>query len=95
MDLIQLVNFTTWSRLVGLNMRSSTLDHIYVNNVKLLKDIVYLKPVFGDHLLIMAQLCIGRPEQKTFIRRDWRLYSKVKLENCLLLSESELMQIKC
>ena len=33
LNLIQLVNFETWSRMVGLVLRSSNLDHIYVNNI--------------------------------------------------------------
>ena len=32
LNLLQLVNFDTWSRLVGSTLRSSMLDHIYVNN---------------------------------------------------------------
>ena len=32
LNLLQLVNFDTWSRLVGVVLRSSLLDHIYVNN---------------------------------------------------------------
>ena len=83
LHLLQLGNFATWSRVVGLNMRSSILDHIYVGNVKLLKNVTKLKPIFGDHLLIMAQLCTGRTEQKIYVKRDWRLYNKTKLVNCI------------
>ena len=28
-NLVQVVDFVTWSRLVGVTLRSSTLDHIY------------------------------------------------------------------
>ena len=49
LNLLQLVNFSTWSRLVGNTARSSILDHIYVNNVKLVKEITHNTPVFGDH----------------------------------------------
>ena len=27
----------------------------------------------------MAQLCINRPKPKTYLKRDWRFYSKTKL----------------
>jgi hypothetical protein len=37
LDLFQLVKLDTWSRLVGLVLRSSLLDHIYVNNIDLIK----------------------------------------------------------
>ena len=29
-NLVQIVNFVTWSRLVGVTLKSSTLDHIYI-----------------------------------------------------------------
>ena len=35
LNLIQLANFVTWSRMTGTFLRSSTLDHIYVNNIEL------------------------------------------------------------
>ena len=81
LNLLQLVNFKTWSRLVGLSWRSSTLDHIYVKNMKLIENISKLKPCFGDHLLVMAHLCINRPQKITYFKRDWRFYSKSKLEH--------------
>ena len=33
LNLLQLVNFSTWSRIVGTMKRSSILDHIYVNDI--------------------------------------------------------------
>ena len=35
-NLIQIVNFVTWSRMVGLNVRSSILDHIYLDWLNLI-----------------------------------------------------------
>ena len=64
LDLIQLVKFDTWSRLVGLGLRSSLLDHIYVNNVDLIKNVTHVKPCFGDHVLIMAHCHIIKPQPK-------------------------------
>ena len=79
LNLIQLVNFDTWSRMVGLVVRSSIRDHIYVNRVGLIHNLKHLTPVFGDHVLILADVCMARPVSKTIIRRDWRRYSKEKL----------------
>ena len=45
LNLLQLVKFDTWSRLVGLVLRSSLLDHIYVNNVNLIRDITMICPL--------------------------------------------------
>ena len=79
LNLIQLVKFDTWSRLVGLVLRSSLLDHIYVNNVNLIKNVVHDKPCFGDHELVMAHCYIIRQQPKITQRRDWCHYSKEKL----------------
>ena len=87
LGLLQLVKFSTWSRMVGMTLRSSILDHIYVNDVTLVTNISQLKPIFGDHKLVMAELCSNRPQPKITFRRDWRHYSKDKLNN--LLSETE------
>ena len=79
LNLLQLVSFDTWSRLVGLALRSSLLDHIYVKNVDIIRDIIHDKPCFGDHELIVAHCRIVRPEKKMLHRRDWRSYTKVRL----------------
>ena len=76
LNLLQLVNFDTWSRLVGLTLRSSLLDHIYVSSVDLVSNITHEKPCFGDHDLVMAHCYIIKPQPKVTLRRDWRLYSK-------------------
>ena len=62
-NLLQLVNFDTWSRMVGSTLRSSILDHIYVSNVTLIKNVNGKSMCFGDHKLILADLCISRPAQ--------------------------------
>ena len=87
LNLIRLVEFTTWSRLVGLSIRSSVLDHIYVNNVTLINNILKNKPCFGDHVLIVAHLCMTRPQPKTSLKRDWRRFSKEKLVDYLGLAD--------
>ena len=40
-NLIQVVDFVTWSRMFGTNVRSSVLDHVYV------KDPVIIKKIFA------------------------------------------------
>ena len=83
LNLIQLVKFDTWSRIVGLECRSSVLDHIYVNCVSLVQNVSHSKPIFGDHELVTAELCIIKPVTKVSVRRDWRHYSKEKLNDRL------------
>ena len=39
MELVQIVNFTTWSRLVGPLLRSSILDLTYLKDPTVIKDL--------------------------------------------------------
>ena len=61
-NLLQLVNFDTWFRTVGAVNRSSCLDHIYVPDVISVTNITHETPMFGDHQLVMANLCVVRPQ---------------------------------
>ena len=38
-ELVQLVNFITWSRMVGTSLRTSILDHIYIKDPTILCDL--------------------------------------------------------
>ena len=58
---MQLVNFNSWSRMFGQVLRSSTLDHLYVDNVDLVNNIYHVTPIFGDDQLKVAELSIIRP----------------------------------
>ena len=75
-NLVQIVNFVTWSRLVGVTLKSSTLDHIYIKDPTLLKNISSIKPIFGDHLLIMFTVNGLKRKSGPVKMRDWRRYSK-------------------
>ena len=66
-----------------MDSRSSILDHIYVNQSDSISKVTHSKPIFGDHELVMADVCIVRPPPIITFRRDWRNYSKEKL-NCKL-----------
>ena len=79
LDLIQLINFDTWSRIVGLELKSSTLDHIYVDNVTLVKNVSFIDPCFGDHLMISVHLSTCTLPPKITFGRDWRKYTSEKL----------------
>ena len=83
LNLLQLVNFDTWSRMVGATLRASMLDHIYVKNVNLVKNVENRSMCFGDHVLVLADVCIVKPTQKLSRKRDWRKYSKDELNNAL------------
>ena len=47
-ELVQIVKFETWSRLVGPERRSSILDHFYIKNPMLISNVKYS---FFEHIL--------------------------------------------
>ena len=71
-NLIQIVNFDTWSRIVNGIKKSSLLDHIYVLNPATVLDISHYLPPFGDHLLVTAKLIfkVDVKEKTCGLRRD-------------------------
>ena len=50
LKLAQLVNFDTWSRVVGTILRSSCLDHIYVNDIGLVNNVTHLLLLIREEL---------------------------------------------
>ena len=49
-NLIQMVNFVTWSIMVGLERSSSILYHIYVRDPTVMLNLKFTEPFFGDHV---------------------------------------------
>ena len=76
---IQLVNFDTWSRIVGTTLRSSLIDHIYVKSPEIVSCVLHSRPCFGDHDLITLQLCLAKPPPKISVGRNWSKYSPISL----------------
>ena len=75
-ELIQLVNFVTWSRMVGSSLRSSILDHIYIKNPTIVNNLRSLDPFFGDHMLVEFEVTYHIIKNEITMCRDWRKYSK-------------------
>ena len=86
-NLIQMVEFPTWSRIVNNILRESVLDHIYVTDPTLCGSIQSTKPCFGDHLLISIMTMITKQKIESTFKRDWRKYSKSELLGELALVE--------
>ena len=78
-SLIQMVNCTTWSRLIGNVLRTSILDHIYVRDPTIVSNLKFIHPFFGDHKLVVFTVNAKRAEPNNQKRRDWRFYSKETL----------------
>ena len=85
-DLIQLIEFPTWSRIVNDILMESILDHIYVKDPTLVSEIQSTKPLFGDHLLVSVTIRLEKKASVSSFRRDGRKYSKE-----VLLSELSLV----
>ena len=79
--MIQIVNFDTWSRIINGVRKSSILDHVYVNNLPTITNVVFETPVFGDHVLVVVNLTLtyNNSDETNALKRDWRKYSKLKL----------------
>ena len=74
--LFQHINFATWSRLIGGDLKSSILDHIYSNNPTSVTETSSITPAFGDHLLIYIDYALKSDPIVPTYKRDWRRYSK-------------------
>ena len=75
-NLIQLVNFETWSRIINGVRKESTLDRAYVNNYALVANVNFEMPTFGDHVLIIVELKSTFEGQEKFEqKRNWSKYS--------------------
>ena len=82
-NLIQLVNFETWSRLVGSVRRSSILDHIYVKDPTIVNNLKCTNPYFGDHVLVEFVVNSSKIKNVPIVFRDWCNYSKELLNDKL------------
>ena len=86
-NLIQMVEFPTWSRIINNVLRESILDHIYVKDPTIVGGVHSTKPCFGDHLMISIDVSVRKKTIESTFRRDWRQYSKRVLLGELALVE--------
>ncbi len=97
-NLIQIVNETTWSRVINGTKKESLLDHVYVNNLASVLNVSNDFQIFGDHALVVVELCFkALNETRNFTVRNWNKYSTVNLNtklSCELnLNTSEFEQM--
>ena len=72
-NLVQLVQFKTWSRTINGVRKESTLDHIYTDDATLVTEVIYKVPTFGDHNLVIAKLTIRADNSSVpYCKRNWR-----------------------
>ena len=83
LNLIQLVNFETWSRVINNTFCSSIIDHVYTRDPTKINSIYPITPPFGDHCLIIIEMQINQKVKQDAYRRNWKKYNKENLINVL------------
>ena len=87
-NMVQLVDFDTWSRKVNDQLRTSRLDHIYTNNSIIIDTPKGVDTLVGDHLLVMVNVnTCSKHVQKIIHYRDWSNYTEGALVEALLKME--------
>ena len=82
LNLIQMVEFKTWSRVVNNVLRESIIDHIYVTDPTMFIDLQSTKPCFGDHLLITIKVIRDRNNVESTATDIYESVMQLKLKNC-------------
>ena len=75
LSLFQLLEHTTWRRVVNGALRESVLDHLYVRNYYQVGPPDYVWPLFGDHAAITFTIDQEPVSPEPILKRDWRGYS--------------------
>ena len=71
-NLIQLMKFPTWSKIVGLEEKSLILDHAYLRYPMLVNNVTKVKPYFEDHVLLLFCIIETKPKAKPVKKKLWR-----------------------
>ena len=82
-NFVQMVDFSTWSRMVNNLLRESIIDHVYSTKPTTIQDLTSKRPFFGDHQMVIFKITTEKPEQNLSFRRSWQNYSKDNLLNLL------------
>ena len=69
--------------MVGTLLRSSILDHFYINDPTIVNNLGSVDPFFGDHVLVEFNFVYHKTKNETVKSRDWRNYSKEALNEKL------------
>ena len=81
---------------MGVELRSSILDHVYTRDTTTISVITNIKPCFGDHELIMFYINVVRPPPRITVSRNWKNYSQNSLNGALSLIDwsNNLMEVQ-
>ena len=87
LNIVQMVEFPTWSRAVNGTHRESILDHIYTPNPASVSNLHSITPLFGDHLMLLFSYGYKNYKSSSTFKRSWIKYSKESLCNLLQLED--------
>ena len=90
LQLLQIVNFHTWSRVINSTLCSSIIDHIYTRDTTLITNLCSIAPPFGDHLLITFTIRSLRSSNSSSYKRNWKNYNKSILNENLAHQDWDL-----
>ena len=94
-NLVQLIDFKTWTRTINGVKKESTLDHIYTDDATLVNEVNFKIPTFGDHFLIIAQLNFNLVNNLvSHCKRNWSNYCPTKLLNNIFLKPIQLCDVQ-
>ena len=83
LNLIQIIEFPTWQRIINNVLKESVLDHVYVQDPTIITKISSTKPLIGDHKLITFDVAAEKQQIKPLLKRNWHSYTKPKLLQAL------------
>ena len=78
-SLVQIIEFPTWHRVINDSYKESLLDHFYVRDPTQITEIKNIKPLIGDHDLVILNLPNESITPDIIIKRCWKTYTKEKL----------------
>ena len=68
LNLIQIIDFPTWKRIVDNVRKESILDHVYVQDPTFVTNINSFVPTIGDHVMIIIDI-VNHPEPPKIITK--------------------------
>ena len=87
--MLQIINFSTWSRIVNGIKKESTLDHVYIKDITNIRNFYPVTPEIGDHKIIVVEIIGSLPSPTTMIKHNWRKYSPELLVTSLSVCNFE------
>ena len=83
LNLIQMIEFPTWQRVINNVLKESVLDHVYVQDTTIIMKLNSTKPLIGDHRLVTFVIDAKKQQIKPQMKRNWHFYTKEKLLEAL------------